>query len=295
MRRAVFHILLLLGSLASLSAAAMADGYADAKAGIAAMQSGNADRAIRQFTRALDSGQLSAGQRGSILSRRGNAWLDEGRFDKAIADYGMAIRLIPQKINGHINKRYEDVLGKRARAWQGKGEYDMGTADYNDLIRLNPDNAMALYDRGVMRFYQGHFKASAGDFDRTWRLNPGDPFLAIWMYLARARQMNGDARARLAANTEGLGPDQWPAPIVAMFMDKSDATTVASRAMASRPDVQKKRICESDFYGGEWYVLKRESKQARMLFQQARNQCPRHLDEYTGALVELGRLYSSQT
>jgi lipoprotein NlpI len=392
MKNGFLYALMFVVSLTGFSSSAMADGYADAKAGIAALERGDMDGAILLFTYALDSGQLSSKNREMILSdrgvawldksdldkaiddfgaairldpsdayafnnrgqawyakgyfdkaiddytaaikfdpsdadalsnrglawqakgyddkaisdyteaiklnpvdaqaffNRGNTWLNRGEFDKAIADYGNAIRLTPQKIDDHANRKYADVLSNRAIAWRGKGQYDMAAADYSDLVRMNPSDAKALHNRGLMRFYQGKFKDAASDFAATRQMNPDDPYLAIWLYLARARQQDGDARAELAVNTKALGAEQWPAPIVAMLMDKLGAAAVAAKAKASDPNVRKGRMCEADFYGGEWYLLKEEAKQAGMLFRQAQKMCPKNLVEYTSAFVELKRL-----
>ena len=56
-------------------------------------------------------------------------------YDKAIADYGEAIRLDP---------KYAAAYNNRGIAWSAKSEYDMAIADYGEAIRLDPGLALAV-------------------------------------------------------------------------------------------------------------------------------------------------------
>ena len=63
----------------------------------------------------------------------------KGEHDKAIADYGEAIRLDPEDTYGYIG---------RAAVYQGIAEYDKAIADYSEAIRIDPDDSDAYHDRG---------------------------------------------------------------------------------------------------------------------------------------------------
>ena len=80
-------------------------------------------------------------------------------YDKAIADYGEAIRLDPKDAFAY---------NSRGLAWYSKKEYDKAIADYDEAIRLKPDFAVAYYNRGTPGTQEGIRQG-----DR--RLRRGDP------------------------------------------------------------------------------------------------------------------------
>ena len=61
-------------------------------------------------------------------------------YDKAIADYGEAIRLEP---------KFAWASNNRGLAWSAKGVYDKAIADYGEAIRLEPKFAWASNNRGL--------------------------------------------------------------------------------------------------------------------------------------------------
>jgi tetratricopeptide (TPR) repeat protein len=69
---------------------------------------------------------------------RGNAYYAKKDYDRAIADYGEAIRL------DNIAKAFDN----RGRAYDDKKDYDRAIADCSEAIRLDPNFAMAFNNRG---------------------------------------------------------------------------------------------------------------------------------------------------
>ena len=61
-------------------------------------------------------------------------------YDKAVADYGEAIRINPKHVVARVN---------RGLAWRLKNDYDKAITDYDEATRLDPRYAMAWYGRGV--------------------------------------------------------------------------------------------------------------------------------------------------
>jgi tetratricopeptide (TPR) repeat protein len=72
-----------------------ADGVSDGNAGVEALKSGDYDKAIRMFTRALLLGKLSRDDSEFAYLNRGNAYAGKGDVDHAIADYQKAIAIKP--------------------------------------------------------------------------------------------------------------------------------------------------------------------------------------------------------
>ena len=84
---------------------------------------------------------VAAPQEGAVTHLdRGNALLDQGDLDGAIAEYREALRLKPDYANVHNN------LGV---ALKGKGGLDGAIAEYREALRLKPDYADAHMNLGV--------------------------------------------------------------------------------------------------------------------------------------------------
>jgi tetratricopeptide (TPR) repeat protein len=87
-----------------------------------------------------------------------------GDIDGAIDDYSLAIR-------GAVPK--EPYLIRRGNAYYAKKDYDRALADYNETIRLDPDNAAALYNRGLVKQRKGDISGANEDIARAKQLSPG--------------------------------------------------------------------------------------------------------------------------
>jgi lipoprotein NlpI len=233
------------------------------------------DRAIADYTEAI---RLNP-QYASAFYYRGNAWRYKDNFERAIADYNEAIRLNPQ-----------DVLAFRTRgsAWRSKGDYNRAIADFTDAIRLDPRDAVAFRSRGNTQFLQAKFSSAASDFAQSQQLK-SDAYTALWLFLARARD-GGDSKAELTLNTNGMDERKWPGPVIALYLGNITPAEVSSQAVDSDVIKYKEQLCEANFYLGQWHLLHGESQQARTLFTQAQNDCPKNFIEYSGAVAELERL-----
>jgi tetratricopeptide (TPR) repeat protein len=132
MQRILFVAILLLSLMVCVTSPGWADGWDDADAGIAAAKGGDYDEAIRLFTKAIESGELSRENLSIAYYNRGNAWQSKGDSDKAIADYTKAIEIDPKHARAYYN---------RGKAWKKKGDYDKAIADYTKAIEINPKDA----------------------------------------------------------------------------------------------------------------------------------------------------------
>lgn len=97
-------------------------------------------------------------------SNRGNAYMDAGELDKAIADYTEAVRLDPA---------YVDALNNRGNVYNTRGEHDKAIADYNRVIAIRPRHAEAHYNRGNACIAQGNYQQAIADYAEAIRINPG--------------------------------------------------------------------------------------------------------------------------
>ncbi len=93
------------------------------------------DCAIKLYSRVI---QLAPDS--EVLDARGNAFLQTGAYDRALADYMEAIRLDPN---------YAQAFIDRGAAYYMKGDYKKAVADESEAIRLNTTNSAAFSNRAA--------------------------------------------------------------------------------------------------------------------------------------------------
>jgi tetratricopeptide (TPR) repeat protein len=105
---------LVVAAVALMGAVSSSGGIADGKAGLAALQAGKYDEAIRLFTRALQPGRLSAEDTEFAYLNRGQAYEAKGDLNHAIADFKKAVKLKPddadaQNALNEVNSKLADA------------------------------------------------------------------------------------------------------------------------------------------------------------------------------------------
>lgn len=140
-----------------------ADAKKDVISGEDALDRGKYDLAIRYFTRAIQSKELSVIYLAMSFTNRGNAYSGKGLYDQAIKDYGQTIRLVP---------RYSKAFYNRGLVYKRKGFFDRAIKDYDQAIKLEADFAEAYEDRGIAFSKKGLYGRSIRDFDKAILLKP---------------------------------------------------------------------------------------------------------------------------
>ena len=96
--------------------------------------------------------------------KRGEAFAGAKKYDLAIADYDMAIRLKPG---------YAEAYNDRGHAYHWKGgNGDRALADFTTAIGLRPNYPTAYNNRGVVYMAGGDMARAIPEFDRALQLNP---------------------------------------------------------------------------------------------------------------------------
>ncbi len=100
---------------------------------------------------------------------RGHMYKDRGDFDRAIADYGVAIAQEPAQAEYLVN---------RGVAYAEKGDFQRALVDLDRAIALNPKEYMAYNNRANVWYRRGDYDRAIEEFTRAIVLNPLEP-LAI--------------------------------------------------------------------------------------------------------------------
>jgi tetratricopeptide (TPR) repeat protein len=121
-------------------------------------------------------------------------------FDRAIADYTLAIRLDPNDAAAHIG---------RGAAWFDKKEYDKAIADYSRAIDLDPNDPLAYFGRGLTWSIRKNYDRAIADYRQAIRLKPNLAFAynnAVWLMATcpDERFRNGRKAVELATKANEL-------------------------------------------------------------------------------------------
>jgi tetratricopeptide (TPR) repeat protein len=161
MTRFIVTFLMMMG----LSCLARADVLDLLKAGLAARIRGDFGAAIKFYTEAIDTGNLSDANRAVVLASRGVAYDMIGETDRAIDDFDTAIRLYPD-----YGKTYID----RGLAWAKKRDFNRAIVDFTEAIRRDPSDAfLALSNLGNVDEEIGEHDRAIENYGRAIELNPG--------------------------------------------------------------------------------------------------------------------------
>src|SRR5207237_8209927 len=88
-----------------------------------------------------------------------------GELDRAIENYGLAIRL---------RSDYAPAYYNRARTYVLKQDEERAIADYDKAIALQPTYEDAYVNRAVLHVSRRDIKSALADLDTAIRLNPRD-------------------------------------------------------------------------------------------------------------------------
>lgn len=107
-------------------------------------------------------------------TERGRDWYSKGEYDKAIAEFTEAIRLI-QVIRTPDAGRIiatAALYANRGDAWREKGNCDKAIADFNQALAINPKAASFYNGRGDTWSKKGQYDKAVADYDQAIKLDP---------------------------------------------------------------------------------------------------------------------------
>jgi tetratricopeptide (TPR) repeat protein len=156
-------------------------GLNDVRAGWEAQRRHDWDEAVRLYTRALESGDLSTEDISATYMNRGTVFHNKRQYDEAINDYGEAIEAQGLK-RENLNKAYV----QRGVAYWKMGQNEMALNDFNRVIgsgKITQGILSRVYmSRGVIYGQKGQYAQAMNDYDMSIELNPKD----AWAYNNKA-------------------------------------------------------------------------------------------------------------
>lgn len=275
---------------------------------------GQLDAAIADFNVAISHDPKD----GEAFLERGVAWRDKGQYETAIKDYDIAIQLAPDSAlayasRGYVLSTFLDAplkalsdfdraielepgnavsLANRADALSALGQTDRALADLNEAIKLEANDVKSYTLRGVVYFELRRYEEAASDFGNTVVLAPHYPYGHLWRYLSQSAAGHGpNASITLSSGYSKIDQNVWPAAIFQLLLDRLGAAEVLKLAGdTSDPADRRGRLCEAQFYLGEYHGIAGREAEAIQHFQNARDSCPHDFKEYGMAIAELKRM-----
>jgi tetratricopeptide (TPR) repeat protein len=97
------------------------------------------------------------------------------------------------------------------------GDYDGAIADYTKAIELKPDNAVAYYDRGIVKGKKGDYGGAIADYTKAIELKPD--FARAYGNRSGMKAMEGDYDGAIADCTKAieLKPDDAHSCFIAYY------------------------------------------------------------------------------
>ena len=119
--------------------------------------------AHRGLQKVIDDASESTANRSNAFNNRGNAYLSKREHDRAIVDYGEAIKLDP---------KYVAPLYNRGLAHAGKRDFDRAIADYSQALAINPKHVNAYDSRGLAYYSKRDYDRAIVDYNEAIKLDP---------------------------------------------------------------------------------------------------------------------------
>jgi Tfp pilus assembly protein PilF len=123
------------------------------------MNEKNYDRAIGDYSKAIELNPNYA----EAYYNRGIVYMNEKNYDRAIRDYSKAIEL---------NPNYTEAYNNRGNIFKNNKNYDRALEDYNKAIELNPKLTEAYNNRGVVFINKNRNADAISDFNKAIELKP---------------------------------------------------------------------------------------------------------------------------
>ena len=142
--------------------------------------------------------------------------------------------------------------------------------------------------RAFAHFLAGDYSAAEADFIAAIELGDARPYIPLWRHLS-AEKSGADNLAILRAYDD-YDPNDWPGPVIELFLGNLSADQVLARADDRDPIAARQKRTEALFYIGQYYLLENKRPEATQAFKELLELGDRFFVEYRGALVELERL-----
>lgn len=157
--------------------------------GIESARRGAHEVAVRYFTEAINTGELSLYDKGMALKARALSWFDRGMLDESLKDFTAASGILvsdPDVFHNRANiytkmgrtedaktdlERAQDLYFDRGSIWLEKDDLDKAISDFSKAILLDGRDADAYLHRGIALKIKGELDRAIQDYTKALELH----------------------------------------------------------------------------------------------------------------------------
>jgi lipoprotein NlpI len=210
---------------------------------------------------------------------RADTYRAMGKQDAAMDDYDAAVRKSSHTAGAYLS---------RARARKESGDLQRALDDYESAIDYLPAESDVHQMIGFLQWDLGRFDEAERTFKIALPQHSAWAYDYLWLYLAQAKA-NADTLPKLAEGYEKLDANKWPAPLIGLYSGTTTPVEVMKAAALADAATKADKLCEADFYAGEWQLLHGAQPDASRMLGDAAHNCRDEMIEKTAAAAELGR------
>lgn len=184
-----------LAASAAVSGAAAAAENALVTQAYDALQAGDAETAVRAYSKAIESRTLEPEVLANALLNRGLAYQRINEHEFAIDDYTAALR-----IDAMSGKLRALALYNRGLSYQRLDRDALAMEDFTSALFLDGQFSHAYFSRGTLLRDDGQYLFALADFDKALRFDYPDPARVYFAQSLTFEKLNRMAEAREALN-----------------------------------------------------------------------------------------------
>jgi tetratricopeptide (TPR) repeat protein len=215
---------------------------------------------------------------GSPYLMRANTYHAMGQHDAAMDDYDTAVSKSDHSV---------EALASRAKAYEKDGNLEKALSDLQEGADESSGTSDIHDEVGFLQWDLGRFEDSEKTLRTVISVGSTWSYAFLWLYLAEAKSNPG----KPAVWTDGAKLDEtrWPSPLARLFSGKGTVDDVLKDAATGDSAAQSDKLCEANFYAGEWQILHGKQSAGLNMLSAAKQSCPVDFVEKTAAVAELAR------
>jgi lipoprotein NlpI len=190
----------------------------------------------------------------------GWAALEKGEYDDALRFFTRAI------VSGTTKKKLGVLYVYRGGVYYRRGLFGEALADFNKAIDMEPKSAGPLAFRGHVHFARTNFAQAAQDYLKALQIDPSGTWVLSWLYVARERSQQ-DGKAAVAAHLQRVDRNTLDGKILSVLMGDASPEGLIERLTNNDPDKQKQAQAMAAFFLGQYYLIRGQANQARLMFR----------------------------
>ena len=252
-------------------------------------------------------------------AKRGQAFEEEGLYDRAIEEYTQAILLDPEMAEAYFGRAWahetkgghglairnftkaidlkpDCVEAFYGRGWvyEKQGDTERAIEEYSKAIRVEPGYADAHFSRGILEFNRGRLEEAAKDFTTVYKAANGSlrDYALLWSYVSKARTGTGLGKAlKIFAGADNR--ETLPGVLISMFQGKAAPAEVIAATQNASSKKQLEREAVAYFFLGQHQLVLGDAQGAAEYFNKTLATGVTYFRQYTAAKIELERLRKS--